>query len=90
MADDRFGVIDSGKTYDEQSLMNLLGCNITKSENRKRWFKRNFIDKKLRFVPIGNRRLISGHDFHLWVQEQSKTADEWQDDPANESENQDN
>ena len=79
MADDRSGVIDSSKTYDETALLDILGCASGGKENRRKWLKRQFIDRSLPFMPLGNKKLISGHKFNLWIQENSRTWEEWQD-----------
>ena len=82
MADDRFGVIDSSKVYDETSLLNVLTVGVTGKESRKRYLHRHFIKRNLPFVKIGTKKLISGHLFNLWVQSLSQTFDQWQEDPA--------
>ena len=79
MADDRSGIVDSAKTYDENALLNVLGCCSRGADNRRKWLKRQFLDKELPFVPLGNKKIISGYVFNLWIQENSRTWEEWQD-----------
>ena len=75
-ADDRHGVIDSSKTYNQHSLARILGVASPK------WVVQNLIQLGVPHRKVGQNYLISGHEFHLWVQqgshvwENSKSSDD--------------
>jgi hypothetical protein len=73
--DERLGIFDDHKTYNQHSVARILGLADPQAECSK-FVLRKLLHAGLPFAKVGRQFLISGKLLREWVESNSKTWDE--------------
>jgi hypothetical protein len=77
VGDDGLGIFDDRQVYNQHAIARLLGLSLADGECSK-FVLRKLLHAGVPFARVGRQYLISGKILNQWVQQQSKTWDEWQ------------